>query len=235
MDMCQIANLSIIITTFNDWEYIRRTIASCFMQDVWPEIVVVNDGGHVFFKVDDFIRNAWCTYVELDENVGLAEARDAGIKKARNDNILPLDTVDWLHVDVLGDMLCAFDGGVDVVYGNMTVDDVSVVYKPPGKDGITVDGMKKINQLWCTSMFRKSIWEKVGGYSNGLHTSYEDYFYFCKCLMAGAKFQYIDKTIYNHTHNPNSMLSKLHKNTDYYNNLARQPLFGDGTQKLYNL
>jgi hypothetical protein len=114
--------------------------------------------------------------------------------------------------------------GADIVYGNMTEYDGGPVCVPPGKNGITRDGMLKTNQLWCTSMFRKSLWGKVSGYKNGLHTSYEDYAFWNKCLMAGATFRYIDALVYRHEYNPSSMLSTLHKNTHYFHELAQKPL-----------
>lgn len=218
--------ISIIIPTYNDSEHLVKTIASCLVQDIQPEIIVVDDCSTKLYlpEIDEFIHIAINEYIINSKNIGLAESRDIGIEKATNDFILPLDTGDWLYPNVLGKMLKEIQD-VDIVYGNMTQESHGEIFQPPGKDGITRDGMLKMNQLWCSSMFRKSLWKEVGGYRNGLHTSYEDYHYFNKCLMAGAKFKYIDLLIYNHTYNSDSMLSKLHKNTDYYNNLARRPLY----------
>jgi len=217
-------SVSIIITSYNDADYLTETIASCFVQDIKAEVIVVDDCSTDFLIPSQLVISDLCRVIKNQENLGLAESRDEGIKRAKGEFILCLDTQDWLYPHVLGKMVKAIEN-VDIVYGNMTEKDDGPVHIPPGKDGITIEGMKKLNQLWCTSLFKKSIWEKVGGYKNGLHTSYEDYFYFNKCLMAGAKFKYINELIYRHTYNPNSMLSKLHKNTDYYNELARQPLY----------
>jgi len=218
--------ISVIIPTYNDSEFLFRTIASCLVQDEDIEIIVVDDcSTRPIMPTSLSIIDTFCSYIKRNENGGLAEARDTGIKTARGEFILPLDCQDYLYPDVLGRMLKEIKDA-DIVYGNMTEVSHGKVHVPPGKDGITKEGMMKCNQLWCTSMFRKSLWEKVGGYSNGLHTSYEDYTMWNKCLMAGAKFKYIDLLIYNHTKNPDSMLSRLHKNTDYYNDLARLPLYG---------
>jgi len=221
-------SVSIVITHYNDYEYLSATLGSCLVQDVPIEIILVNDSANVsfkyFFKYTKLISGVIDNYIVNQQNIGLAESRDIGIKVAKNDLIICLDTQDWLYPHVLGKMVKAIED-VDIVYGNMTEKDDGHIHVPPGKDGITIEGMKKLNQLWCTSLFRKSIWEKVDGFKNGLHTSYEDYFMYNKCLMAGAKFKYINELIYRHTYNPNSMLSKLHKNTDYYNELARQPLY----------
>jgi glycosyltransferase involved in cell wall biosynthesis len=218
--------LSIIITTFNDSEELVQTIASCLIQDVKPEIIVVDDASTK--PMDDVTRQfvqLFCTFIVNEHNLGLAEARDEGIKVANGEYILPLDCGDWLYPHVLGKMEAAMDGAT-VVYGNMDEKDDGKFYVPPGYwFGVTKKGMLRLNQLWCTSLFRRSLWEKVGGYKTGLHISYEDYTFWNKCLMAGAIFKYIPLLIYRHTYNPNSMLNQLHKNTDYFNELARKPLY----------
>jgi glycosyltransferase involved in cell wall biosynthesis len=217
--------ISIIITTYNDSEHLIKTIASCLIQDIKPEIIIVDDcsTNPIKGKIMDFIHTC-CKFIRNEENIGLAESRDKGIKSAKEEFILPLDTEDWLYPDILGRMLKEI-GDSDILYGNMTEHARGRICVPPGKYGITREGMLKMNQLWCTSLFRKSIWEKVGGYENGYHTSYEDFNFWNKCLMAGAKFKYVDMLIYNHTLNPNSMLSQLHVHTDYYNELAKKPLY----------
>ena len=217
--------ISIIIPTYNDSENLVKTIASCLVQNSQAEIIVVNDASIKPIKRDVhfFMDSIGVVYLSHKENKGLAEARDTGIREAKGEFILPLDTQDFLYPNILKKMVKAMDG-VDVVYGNMTEYDGGDICVPPGKNGITRDGMLRTNQLWCSSMFRKSLWEKVGGYSNGLHTSYEDYMFWNKCLMAGARFKYINELIYRHTYNPSSMLSTLHKNTYHFHELAQKPL-----------
>lgn len=217
--------ISIIIPTYNDSDKLKKTIASCLVQNVDTQIIVVNDCSTQPLPLD-FIFLCGCDYVINDTNKGLAESRDAGIERSNYEYILPLDCGDWLYPHVLGKMLEHMTEGVDVVFGNMDERDNAPMSIPDGKNGVTREGMMKCNQLWATSLFRKSLWEKVGGYKNGLHTSYEDYTFWNKCVMAGARFKYIDDLIYRHTYNPNSMLSTLHEHTAYYNELAKKPLYG---------
>jgi glycosyltransferase involved in cell wall biosynthesis len=219
--------ISAIIPFHNDWENIPITLGSCLMQDVPLEIMVVNDcSTPPMGKSARLIDMIADRYIINKENLGLAETRDEGIKACKYDYIIPLDCGDWLYPNVLGRMAQLIDG-VDVVYGNMTEKDDGPVCVPPGRDGITIGGMMKMNQLWCSSLLRKDLWAKVGGYKTGLKTSYEDYTFWNKCLMAGAKFRYINATVYRHQYNPNSMLSTLHERTEYFNNLARRPLYED--------
>jgi len=217
--------IAIVITTYNDSEYLTKTVASCLVQDIEAQIVVVDDCSTK--KMSDttinFLYAAGCHVLWHNKNKGLAEARDTGIRYANCEYILPLDCMDWLWPHVLSPMVNAMKDA-DVVYGNMDEADGQPICMPPGMNGVTREGMLVMNQLWCSSVFRKSLWERVGGYRNGLHTSYEDYFFWNKCLMAGAKFKYLPLLVYRHTPCPNSMLSKLDKNTDFYNDLARKPL-----------
>lgn len=217
--------ISVIIPTYHDSECLVKAIASCLVQDTPIEIIVINDDPSKVLPINVHMILSACNgkIINNSKNIGLAESRDAGIRIASGEWFLPLDTGDHLMADVLGYMLKSTPGA-DVVFGNMVEEPFGLVCVPPGKDGVTRKKLMERNQIWCTSLFRKDLWENVGGYTNGLHTSYEDYTFLNKCFMAGARFKYIDIVIYQHTKNPNSMLSRLAKETDKYNELARRPL-----------
>jgi glycosyltransferase involved in cell wall biosynthesis len=218
--------VSIIIPFHNDIQYIPKALASCLLQDVPMEIIVINDGSTIY-PINDYYMNIINTiatkYIVNEKNLGLAASRNIGIENANYDFILPLDCDDYLYHNVLGYMINSMEDN-DVVFGNLTANNDGVIYRSPGWNGVTKEGLLKDNQVWCTSLFRKSMVEKVGGYKVYSHSHYEDYGLICRLFKAGAKFKYIDEVIYRHTERPDSMLGELHKNTDYYKKLAQKEL-----------
>jgi teichuronic acid biosynthesis glycosyltransferase TuaG len=216
--------ISIILTLYNNSQYLHKALASCLIQDVPVEIIVVNDcspeppSGYV----SDLIALTTDKYIFNDKNLGLAGARNVGIKASHHPYILPLDGDDWLYPNVLGHMLKAIKGN-DVVFGNLTMDD-DTIHLPPGKDGVTKEGLLIDNMVWGTSLFRKETLERVGLYDEYPFSNYEDYRLIIKLFMSGAKFKYIDRVIYRHTTTPGSMLTGLHSRTEYWKKFAQELL-----------
>ncbi len=102
--------VSIIVPTFNRPHLIGNTILSILNQ-TYPniEIVVINDcGSPVEDIVCHFNSNKNITYVRHSKNMGLAAARNTGIRVAKGDYIGYLDDDDIYypdHVEVLVDYL----------------------------------------------------------------------------------------------------------------------------------
>ena len=96
--------ISVIITCFNYARYLGRGIRSVYNQSLEKshyEIIVVNDAStdetvEVLKDYDDFVR-----VINLDENVGLAEARNIGVRRAMGQFVVFMDADDYVHRDML--------------------------------------------------------------------------------------------------------------------------------------
>ena len=95
--------LSIIITAYNSEKYISKCIDSCLRLRGLPiEIVVINDGStdRTLQIVNEKYAALQNLYVYTTENRGLSAARNYGMKKAKGDYIIFLDSDDWLRADI---------------------------------------------------------------------------------------------------------------------------------------
>lgn len=102
-------SVSLIVTTFNDHQYLRQNIASILDQTVRvAEVVLVDDGsedgGAVIDLVAEFDRqgNPPIHLVRID-NAGPSVARNLGLSRAQSPFVVFLDADDWLeprHVEL---------------------------------------------------------------------------------------------------------------------------------------
>jgi glycosyltransferase involved in cell wall biosynthesis len=96
--------VSVVITAYNYARYIERSVRSALDQSLGRaqyEVIVVNDAStdntmDILANYQDEIK-----VINLDKNVGLAAARNIGIRKARGQFVVFLDADDYLHKDLL--------------------------------------------------------------------------------------------------------------------------------------
>jgi glycosyltransferase involved in cell wall biosynthesis len=96
--------VSVIIPVYNAGKYIARCIRSAMNQSLGSdlyEIIVVNDGStdntsEVLKYFSEHIK-----VINLDENMGIAYARNEGIKLSRGRYIVNLDADDYINRDLL--------------------------------------------------------------------------------------------------------------------------------------
>ena len=218
--------VSVILCTYNDSHLLLPAIESCLEQDTDVEVVLVDDASQkpIVPEVLELInQNQSIRLIRHEKNRGLSAARNTGIAAASNELIIPLDADDHFFPNVLGKMEREFDQETDVVYGNLWVNN-AIDY--PCAQPFLKCVLKKVNPLFCSSMFRKKLWDKVGGYLVREGAHYEDWQFWNKCFMAGACFKYIDLVVYEHAEHSDSMLRKLEKEKEKYIQIATEVLGG---------
>ena len=109
--------MAIIVPCFNDGEFLLEAIASVERTVFVPyELVIVNDGSedrHTL-QILGCLRRAGYRIIDQD-NRGLAEARNRGIREANNSIFLPLDADNRLlpgFVEAALDVLAMTRGGI---------------------------------------------------------------------------------------------------------------------------
>jgi glycosyltransferase involved in cell wall biosynthesis len=215
--------VSIILPTYNDGHFLANAISSCMNQCPDVEVIIIDDASttplpeDVTRRIDDkHIR-----YIRHETNKGLAAARNTAISQSKHDLIIPLDADDHFFPNVVSRMVNQMDDNTDVVYGDVFDNNI---HKPKIQP-FTEQMFKEDNPLFCSSLFRKSLWEKVGGYMEREGPHYEDWNFWARCFKSGARFKYIPLKIYNHQSRPDGMLRILHPNRDFYRELATKGVF----------
>lgn len=135
-------------------------------------------------------------------NRGLQIAKGEYIKILHDDDILPEDSLEILHIAIQGyDFACADQE----TFGEPLFCPTPEVYKGCNP---TFEGMCKGNQIYGgTTIYRKDTLESVGGYDEFLWTG-EEYDLHLKLLYSGYTCNYIPKVVH---------LYRLHEfNKSYY-------------------
>lgn len=219
-------NVSIILCTYNDSHFLNKAIPSCANQDAHVEMILVDDcsTSPLDPNVQRLISRHGINYIKKPKNAGLAAARNTGIAAATSDLIIPLDADDHFYPNVLGTLVREIHDA-DVVCGNVT--DSGITHYPTISrvPALTKEHFLQDNPLYCSSLFRKKVWEAVGGYNDKHHTSYEDWNFWAKAFVKGFKFKYANLTVYHHESRPDGMLRRMHAERDKFIKMTLDGVF----------
>ncbi len=163
---------SVVIPVFNQLKFPLRAIGSVLAQfgEHDFEIVVVNDGGERFELNWSKVR-----VIDLPENRGLSAARNTGIQKSFGEWICCLDSDDWFQPEYLNllsreqqlfpDRVWAYTSFYEWKEGS--VGKLHEAEYDRGKN-LASDLYHRDFIGMSTLSFRKSAWEKIGGFDESL-------------------------------------------------------------------
>lgn len=163
--------ISVIITSYNYEKYVERAIRSCLDQSIPRdtfEVIVINDASED--NTVEVLKNYQkdCRIVNLEENVGLAAARNLGIKKAKGQFIVFLDADDYFHRDILRTQSL-------FLHTNTQLDAVSVDYYLVDERGNHIEHVDAAKHpIACGIMFRKDYLYDIGLYDESFRAREEE-------------------------------------------------------------
>jgi len=188
------------------------------------ECIIVNDG-----STDDTetVAKEWAAKDERfkyihQQNGGLSAARNTGIESAKGEYILPLDSDDLIGKEYIEKALKAF--GADK--------NIKLVYCLANKFGAenklwdlvpyTYQNLLINNCIFCSSVYRKSSWQQIGGYNIDFKKGYEDWEFWLRMLDKNSQVYQIPDVLFFYRIRLNSMLVTM-QDTDIEN--ARTVIF----------
>lgn len=187
--------ISVIVPCYKQAEFLEDALGSVLDQSFenW-ECFIVNDGSPDNTKE---IANKWLAldprfkYLE-QTNLGVGAARNFGISHAIGKYILPLDADDKISSDYVALALNAFleDTSLKVVYCKAE--------KFGNEIGISqlkqfsLFNLSRENMIFCTAMFRKEEWKRVGGYDSNMIHGLEDWEFWIAILKNGGGVKCLD-------------------------------------------
>lgn len=161
-------SVSIIIPCHNYAKYLEEAIRSALNQTIKCEVIVVDDK-----STDDTAAIAGkfgkqIIFISNDENLGVAETRNKGIRAAKGAYIICLDADDKLYPDFAEKHLSAFKSNQDAIaYATINLIDDKGNHRNQHlfrSDANPAQHAIGRNQIPSCCMFRKVWWRKAGGY-----------------------------------------------------------------------
>lgn len=205
--------ISIIIPCYNQAQYLDEAVSSVLSQSFtdW-EIIIVNDGSQ---DATQEVAEKWAQkdsriQVLSIENGGLANARNTGIASAKGIYILPLDADDKIASFYLEKAFEAFlqDPNLTIFYGK--AQKFGFVNEPWKLREYSLNSIAYGNMIYCSAVFKKEDWKRVGGYDLQMKYGLEDWEFWISIVKNGnAKVKQLEEVCFYYRVKEVSMITQL--------------------------
>ncbi len=201
--------VSVVIPCYNSSAFLAETVQSVLDQTLSGiEIIFVDDG-----SVDDTAADIAHTITGsriparliCQANSGVASARNRGIAESRGGFVLPLDADDLIAPTMLEECfaLLESDSQIDLVYTDrQDFGDIETIQTSGIFD---LERLKYFNQLPYCTMYRKSLWEELGGYRNNV-SGFDDWDFWIAAALRGCRAAHLAKPMLKHRRRRDSAL-----------------------------
>jgi glycosyltransferase involved in cell wall biosynthesis len=184
--------VSIVIPCFNHGAMLREALAS--LEDVRNEnlleVIIVDDGSSDAETIRILKEVAEAGYKVVSQpNGGLGAARNAGIRRAKGEFILPLDSDNRLRRVYLeqGVSLLKENPSLGVIYA-----DAEYFGEKTGRwqvQEFDLLSLIRMNFIDACALYRKALWEGVGGYDEQMPwMGLEDWDFWLRVACHGGSF-----------------------------------------------
>jgi GT2 family glycosyltransferase len=195
-----VPTVSVIIPCYGQAEYLPEAVRSVLSQTFtdW-ELIVVDDGSPD--DTADVATSLIAAYPERhirlirQANAGLASARNAGIARSKGRYVLPLDADDMIAPSMLEQTVSLLerDQGVSIAYTDLQQfggenEVIQAAEFDPHR-------LPEANHLSYCALYRREVWEAVGGYNPNMSFGYEDWDFWLGSLERGYGFRRVPEPL----------------------------------------
>lgn len=200
--------VSVVIPCYNLGHFLPGCLDSVIDQTYQNiEIIVVDDAStdNSWNIIQDYARrDSRITPVQHTTNKHVSQARNTGVNYSSGYYILPLDADDRLYPQAI-EQLVAGMGSNDIVAGKLHVYHESALEGPFQASGWPNNASLKLqlegyNRLPYSSLYKRKVWERVGGYRTRIRNGTEDADFWTRALSYGYKARILDDYTLKYTH-----------------------------------
>ncbi len=215
--------ISVVIPCYNQGIFLKEALDSLELCDKKLfEVIIINDGStdHFTNKYTERLYEQG-HHVIFQENSGLGQARNIGIKQAKGKYILPLDADNKIYPGYISKSLEILEKNehIAVVYGNANFFGEKGGILKPGP--FNLQKLMLGNYIDACAVIRKSVIEEVGLYENMKIMGYEDWDLWLRMAFAGHKFYYIDEVMFDYRVLASSMMRNLNRDIEKQNKIEQ--------------
>lgn len=220
--------ISIIVPCFNQAQYLNECLQSVFDQTYtnW-ECIIINDGS--YDNTNEIAKN-WVLkdtrFVYLNkENSGICDTRNKGIEVAKGKYILPLDADDKISENYIETCINEFiiNPNTQLVYANAKkFGVVNIDWNLPKFD---YQNLLDFNMIYCSAVFKKTDWQKIGGYDQNMKQGFEDWEFWIRLLNNNSKVVKCNNAYFYYRIKENSRTTNLNQDLNLKTNLKKYIYF----------
>lgn len=189
--------VSVIVPCYNLGKFLPDCLDSILHQSYtdW-EVIVVDDAStdnSLEIAHDYAGRDARIKVLHNTVNLHVSGTRNKGIINSTGKYIIPLDADDRLEAHALRNMVGVLDTdrSVDIVTGKLVLfNDTDLIHGRIGEwpnNGDYDLQIQGYNRLPYASMYRRKVWERVGGYRTRIRCGVEDADFWTRALSYGCR------------------------------------------------
>ena len=224
--------VSVIIPCYNYGRYVEEAVDSVLRQTFQRLEIIVVDDGSTDRETVALLRQLHKpkTRVVHQPNLGLPEARNAGIRHARGKYVCCLDADDTIEPTYLEKAVSLLEAnpGVGFVYSwvRLVGDVEDVWYTEP----FDLEALIRYNHVSVVAVFRRVDWQRVGGYCSEMRHGYEDWEFWVRLGAHGLRGHLIAELLFNYRRHGRTMTDTTReKHRELVSEIARRniSLFSD--------
>jgi|GEM_PF-1561645 len=195
--------VSVIIPCYKLAQYLPDAVGSVIGQTCqdW-ECIIVNDGSpdNTSEVATEIIKaNPSRNIILLEKkNGGVSDARNYGIGYSKGRYILPLDSDDMIHPEMLSKTVgfLQMHPEISVAYtDHVHFIDTNRYRVVPVPEHDSRQLLVQNCFAYC-SLFRRNVWETVGGYSRNMIWGYEDWDFWLGCYEKGCQMRRVPEPLF---------------------------------------
>ncbi|GEM_PF-727315 len=212
--------VSVVVPCYNQAEYLPDAVESVAKQTFRDfEIVIVDDGSPdntVEVARQLAARHSDCHISIVNKpNGGLADARNAGIRAARGQYILPLDCDDKISTDHLAKTVAFLEANPKVaIVGTFRQDFGAATGVVQAVHYNLAEILQGNRNSYC-SLYRRDVWEAVGGYRTDMvPAGYEDWDFWIGCAERGWFASILPEPLFHYRVKAESMFTEAAEHDD---------------------
>ena len=206
----------VVIPNYNLGKLLVEAVESIRMQSIESVQIIVVDDASTEEKTKRILRELEedVEVVYLENNSGVANARNQGIKRAKSDYLLCLDaddTIEPTYLEKARNMFLLYPKAGIVAPWTQYSGVATGTWKV--RSGITLADALVASPVPTASAFRRDAWEKAGGYEAEM-SGYEDWEFWISILEQRFTIEVIPELLFNYRRRPNSKITTSNKNVD---------------------
>jgi glycosyltransferase involved in cell wall biosynthesis len=199
--------VAVIIPCYNYGEYVQEAVDSALKQNVDVELIVVDDGStdQPTIEVLNKLRVAG-VQVYRQENQGIPGARNSGIRLTTAEFVVCLDADDLIMPDYCSTCVEILRSKPDIGFVYSTTQVFGSENKLWSKKRFSGVTLLIDDYIPSSAMFRRVVWEQVGGYADQMKRGYEDWDFWLGAFEKGWQGFHISEPLFMYRKHPGSLL-----------------------------